>query len=125
MTGAPRPKRVRAQRWGHYAEMLAALYLRAKGYRILTRRWRCPAGEVDIIAWKGGILIGVEVKARRTDRDDAINAVTPRTRQRIERAMDFYMARHGSFENASLRFDIIAMIGWRPHHLPDAWRPWD
>jgi len=125
MTRSPAPKRVRAQRRGHRAETLAALFLRVKGYRILARRWRCPAGEVDVIACKGGVLIGVEVKARDTGFDDAINAVTPRTRQRIERAMDFYLTRQSVFANAGLRFDIIAITRWRVQHLRDAWRPWD
>ena len=45
-----RPERQVAFRLGISAESRAAAYLIAKGYRILARRWRSPAGEIDIIA---------------------------------------------------------------------------
>ncbi|WP_167755698.1 YraN family protein [Vitreimonas flagellata] len=40
--------------------------LMAKGYRILGHGCRTPHGEVDVAAWKGGVLVIVEVKARST-----------------------------------------------------------
>ena len=49
---------------GRYAERWAALLLRAKGYRILARGYRCRAGEIDIVARRGSLLVAVEVKAR-------------------------------------------------------------
>ena len=35
-------------------EDLAASYLAGLGWRILARNWRCPAGELDIIAVEPG-----------------------------------------------------------------------
>jgi putative endonuclease len=46
---------------GLSAESRAAAFLIAKGYRIAARRWRCPAGEIDIVARRGSLLIFVEV----------------------------------------------------------------
>ena len=38
--------------------------LRCRGYRILARRYRVPAGEIDLIARRGRVLAAIEVKAR-------------------------------------------------------------
>jgi putative endonuclease len=60
----PRPERQIAFRTGISAESRAAVFLVAKGFRILARRWRCGLGEIDIIARRRGLLVFVEVKAR-------------------------------------------------------------
>ena len=51
---------------GRKAERYAAMWLRAKGWRILAQRVRTPAGEIDLVAKRGKIVAFVEVKARRT-----------------------------------------------------------
>ncbi|MGZ3409867.1 MAG: YraN family protein [Xanthobacteraceae bacterium] len=58
------PKRIAAFEHGISAENRAAAYLLAKGYRIHARRFRSPAGEIDIVATRRGTLVFVEVKAR-------------------------------------------------------------
>jgi len=50
---------------GRLGEELAAQALAARGYRIRQRNWRCPAGELDIVAEDGDVLAFVEVKTRR------------------------------------------------------------
>jgi putative endonuclease len=74
--------------------MRAAAFLLAKGYRIAARRWRSAAGEIDIVARRGNLLIFVEVKARSTF-DDAAYLVTPRQKQRIAAAAAIWLAEHG------------------------------
>jgi hypothetical protein len=71
---APRPERVAAFRVGLSAESRAAVYLIAKGFRIVARRFRSPVGEVDIVARRGRLLIFVEVKAR-SRLDDAAESL--------------------------------------------------
>ena len=61
---APRPERVAAFRLGLSAESRAAMFLVAKGYRIVARRWKTPFGEIDIVARRRRTLVFVEVKAR-------------------------------------------------------------
>jgi putative endonuclease len=78
----PRPERVAAFKLGLSAESRAAMFLIAKAYRILARRWKTPFGEIDIIARRRHSLVFVEVKARAT-LEEAVEAVTEHSKQRI------------------------------------------
>jgi putative endonuclease len=112
-----------AYKRGRGAEARAALFLRAKGYRIVARGYRCRAGEIDIIARRRAVLVAVEVKARTTWAA-AAEAISPRQRARIERALSDFMARKPDFSGCDIRFDAILMTPRRwPRHLVDAWRP--
>ena len=51
---------------GQIGENAAADVLRAKGYTILKRNYRCKHGEIDIIAEKYGDMSFVEVKTRQS-----------------------------------------------------------
>jgi putative endonuclease len=117
------PARRLAERWGRRAEALAAIWLNAKGYRILARGWRTPQGEVDLIARRGRVVAAIEVKSRR-DSDLAIEAVTPRQRRRITRAALTFLAHQRDAPRLSLRFDVVVVVPWRlPHHIVGAWEP--
>lgn len=112
-----------AERRGRRGEWLAALALQLKGYRILARRVRLPMGEIDLVAERAGTLAFVEVKARPSVLL-AVEAVTPRARQRIERAARAWAGHHPRLAEHGHRFDIIAVRPWHwPVHLRDAWRP--
>ncbi|MDB5367728.1 MAG: YraN family protein [Rhodospirillales bacterium] len=111
----------RAERAGRWAETLAAASLTLRGWRILARRFRCPAGELDLVARRGSVLAIVEVKARRT-RDDAAWAVTPASRLRLRRAAAAYLARNPELARLALRFDAMLVTPWAwPRHLAGAW----
>lgn len=62
-------KRQQAEKRGRQAERLAGWWLRLKGWQIVGRRLRTPAGEVDLVARRGSMLAFVEVKARATGTD--------------------------------------------------------
>jgi putative endonuclease len=51
---------------GRRGETLAAWYLRLTGWRILAQRVKTPRGEIDLIARRGGVVVFVEVKWRKT-----------------------------------------------------------
>ncbi len=53
-----------ARRSGRRAELLAAAWLMLKGYRILGFRLKTPQAEIDLLAWKRGVLAVFEVKRR-------------------------------------------------------------
>ncbi len=82
MTGARRLRGASARISGRRAEVLCALLLMLKGYRILGFRVPTRLGEIDILAARGGVLAVVEVK-RRSDAATALQVVTPDQRGRL------------------------------------------
>lgn len=113
-----------AESRGRRSETFAALLLACKFYRVIGRRVKTRAGELDLIAVSPfGILCFVEVKARELA-NDAVEAVTARQRQRIARAAELYLGARPSLRHKGVRFDAILVTPrhW-PRHLKDAWRP--
>jgi len=101
------------KRLGDAGERMAAEWLAARGYRIAARQWRCPYGELDLVAQepgeRGGELVFVEVKTRRGDRMGAPEeAVTPAKRARLVAAAQTYLAEHGQ-EQHPYRIDVLAV----------------
>ncbi|MCX5494868.1 YraN family protein [Kaistia dalseonensis] len=118
--GPNRPDRQSAERRGRFAETIASLFLNLKGYRLVARRFKTPVGEIDLIMRRGGTLVFVEVKQRRS-RDDALLAISPTARRRILRAAEAFLARNPDALALNLRFDVVALAPRRlPHHLIDA-----
>ena len=116
----PRPERVAAFGLGLSAESRAAAYLVAKGYRILARRWKSPAGEIDIVARRRQLLVFVEVKARAS-LDEAAESVLPRQRQRIVAAAEAWLATYPDPKILDMRFDAILIApGKLPRHVQGA-----
>lgn len=94
---------------GDLGEQAATAFLRAQGYRILERNYRCRCGEIDIIAEDHGEIVFVEVKTRspRAYLPPA-DAVDEQKRQRIRKAASFYLS---SFRDPSpRRFDIVSVL---------------
>lgn len=117
--GADR-KRIRAERLGRWSEYRAALALLVKGYRILALRYKTKAGEVDIIARRGDLVIFVEVKARK-DLRAGVDAVSYTAEKRIENAADHWLRKQYDATRLSLRHDIIVVRPWRwPTHFEGA-----
>lgn len=112
-----------AERRGRGAESLAALWLRLKGYRILARRLKTRAGEVDLVALPIlGPVCFIEVK-QRGDALAAAQSVHAGQRTRIARAAHLYLAAHPALARRGARFDIVALApGALPVHHRDAWR---
>ena len=118
----PDLRRTRA-RWG---EGIAAAWLRLKGYRIEARNWRCPQGELDLVARDGDTLVFVEVKTRTTgSAGRPEEAVNRRKQARLVRLAQAYLARLGG-EPPPCRFDVVAVEGSalvpRVRHLRAAFR---
>lgn len=89
--GNPRPL-FPSHRTGRAGEGDAVASLEQAGYRILERNYRCPFGEIDVVAEDGQVLVFVEVKTRSSlafglPRD----AVTPAKRRRLARSASHYL----------------------------------
>ena len=107
---------------GRRGEVVAALWLMAKGYRILGFRLKTPQAEIDLLAVRGGVLAVVEVK-RRTSLLAAMETVTFDQRERLRRAGANLAARRRGLQDAVVRLDLMALApGKLPRHIPDAWK---
>ena len=121
MTATRRSRGTAARLSGRRAELLAALWLIAKGYRILGFRLRTPQGEIDLLVRRGSVLAAVEVKARAS-LEAALEAVGFDQRQRLRRAVASFAARRSSLKTARIRLDLLALAPGRfPRHIPGAW----
>ncbi len=110
-----------ARRSGRRAEWLCALWLMAKGYRILGFRIRTPQAEIDILAQKRGVTVVVEVK-RRTSLVEALQSVKPRQRERLRRAAAGLVGGRAAPFGQTVRLDLIALAPGRlPRHIVAAW----
>jgi putative endonuclease len=99
---------------GRRGEDAAVQYLMARGWHILERNWRCPEGELDIVARDGADLVVCEVKTRSsTTFGTPAEAVTPAKFRRLRRlAMAWLVARGGG--QAPARVDILGLVADGP-----------
>lgn len=125
----------RSKPLGPRGEQLARRHLRRAGLKILARNYRCPAGEIDLIALDrapaagaaGPTIAFIEVKTRGDDAwTDPESAVDADKRRRIRKAAATYLSQHDT-SGFSTRFDIVSVV-LRPgapavvKHLADAFR---
>jgi putative endonuclease len=116
-----KPARRRAHLFGLRAEVIAAMLLICKGYRIIERRYVVAGGEIDIIARRGGTVAFVEVKARG-DLDEAASAISETKRRRISRAARLWVTHNPWSMSETLRGDAVFVAPGRlPRHLPSAY----
>ncbi|MEP6853709.1 MAG: YraN family protein [bacterium] len=95
---------------GQYGERVAVQYLLDAGLEILERNWRCPDGELDIVARDGSTLVICEVKTRSsTAYGDPAEAVLGAKGRRLRRLTARWLAEHpGSWPD--VRIDVITVL---------------
>ena len=93
--------------FGRRSEIDGAAYLRSIGFRVIATGYRTRAGEIDLIAWDGEVLVFVEVKALHSGAPPE-DAVGYRKQQRVMRAPRTYIAQY-RHHTAPHRFDILAV----------------
>lgn len=96
---------------GTVGEAIAAGFLEQRGYRILERNYRCPRGEIDLVAWDDVTLVFVEVKARRrTTLPGALDSINRRKQRRMFYAAEHFLATRG-LSPRETRFDVVVVLG--------------
>ena len=105
---------------GRGAERLALLWLLAKGYRPLARRYSASGGEIDLIVRRGQTIAFVEVKARGS-MEAALGSIDAAKRRRFGRAARAWLSRNLSAVGLTFRADAVFLApGSFPRHLPAA-----
>lgn len=122
----PDPRHLLGQR----GEEMTAAWLTARGWTVVARRWRCSAGELDLVALDpGGILVAIEVKVRQTARAGApLESIDRKRLLRLRAALGQFRATLGRPMGDGLRVDLVAVCPapdgrWRlSHHAAiDGW----
>jgi len=115
--------------FGKEGEKAAVKFLKKRGYRIIEKNYRNKAGEIDIIAEHGQVLMFVEVKSRAgAELGEPLEAITPHKQRKIGQVARGFMAQHKS-ENRDCRFDVVGIQGdpnqpkqWDIELIQDAFR---
>lgn len=101
---------------GRRGERLAADHLVAAGLTIVDRNWRCPQGEIDLVAFDEAEdeLVFVEVKTRTSVRyGHPLEAITAQKLARLRRLATAWCAEHKG-RHDRIRIDAIAIVA--PQH---------
>ncbi|HZV18535.1 MAG TPA: YraN family protein [Sphingobium sp.] len=116
----PAPARLAAEKRGRQGERIAGWWLRLKGWSILARRVRTPAGEVDLIARRGAMVAFIEVKTR--GRGAALaDAIDERRLVRVAAAAEALAATYLQ-PGDDMRIDVMLLAPGRPpRHLENVW----
>lgn len=95
---------------GRYGENVAVRHLTDRGLEILERNWRCPRGEIDIVARDGDCVVFVEVKTRSSvEFGEPAEAVSPTKARRLRGlAMEWLEERRP--KRADIRFDVVSVL---------------
>jgi putative endonuclease len=106
---------------GMLAEVMAIVLLTLKCYRVLERRYKTQAGEIDIIAIRGRTLTFIEVK-KRMNYHQAAESITQKQQRRIHNAAEIFLGRNQLYSSCQMRFDAILISnGLFPIHIKNAW----
>ncbi len=97
---------------GDFGERLALRRLVAEGYAVLDRNWRCPDGEIDIVARVADVLVVCEVKTRSSIRfGTPLQAISREKADRLHRLGRRWLAAHPEVLTVSfVRVDIVAVL---------------
>ncbi len=97
--------------YGRTGEELAGAWYVGRGYAVVARNWRCPAGEIDLVLRRGRQVVVCEVKARRSDSfGSGAHAVGFAKQRRLRRLAALWLAETGT-HGVDVRFDVAAVTG--------------
>ena len=112
---------------GRAGERRAWRYLKKRGMRLITRNWRCKAGELDLIARQDNTLVIIEVRSSASKEPFAGGpeySVGPDKQRRLKRLARLWLAQ-SEWQPEGIRFDVIAVrkrgwLLWDIRHYPHA-----
>ncbi|MGH9122738.1 MAG: YraN family protein [Acidimicrobiales bacterium] len=105
------PAADRRRALGAAGEDLAAKWYSSRGYEVLARNWRCPRGEVDLIAARKGEIVFCEVKARASASfGTPAEAVTAAKQRRLRLLATLWFVDNPAQQARVVRFDVACVM---------------
>ena len=94
---------------GILGEKLAGDFLEKRGYHVLQTNYRCPEGEIDIVARHKESLVFVEVRTKKSlEFGSPEESITPVKMRRLRAAAARYQQAHDNLP-ASWRIDVVVI----------------
>ena len=94
---------------GILGEKMAQDFLKKQGYRILETNYRCPHGEIDIVAWDKDSLVFVEVRTKTSQEfGTPEESITPAKKERMRASAYYYRQTHSN-QSLTWRIDVVAV----------------
>jgi putative endonuclease len=94
---------------GRRAEAMAEEFLRTHRYTIVARNYRCRAGEIDLVALDGAVIVFVEVRSRSSvSFGTPLESVDGRKQARVGRVAEHFLAAR-RWHDRDARFDVIGV----------------
>lgn len=109
------------QTLGKNGEEYGVRRLQEAGLKIIARNYRCPKGEMDIIAWDRKTLVFIEVRTRRSSfRGWGEESITRQKALRLQTIASFYIQQKGYKSWPDMRFDVVA-VRWQGENPEMKW----
>ena len=106
---------------GRLGEDTALQFFLERGFSVVDRNWRCRWGEIDLVLQKEEKLHFVEVKARFSPIQHPLEAISPKKRRHLERAVDAWLESHPVYKGFSYQVDGFCLWSEEAGGLKRAW----
>jgi len=94
---------------GILGEKLAKDFLSKRSYRIIETNYRCPEGEIDLVAEHKGCLVFVEVRTKKSlNFGHPEESITPAKKERLKAVAAHYQQTHADLPSL-WRIDVVAI----------------
>ena len=94
---------------GMLGEKLASDFLKKHGYHILETNYRCPHGEIDIVAKHNDCLVFIEVRTKKSRGfGSPEESITQTKMERLRAVASHYRQTHDNLPSL-WRIDVVAL----------------
>jgi putative endonuclease len=100
------------RRWfGTRSERAAERFLRKLGYRIIARNYKCPLGELDLVAVDRDTVVFVEVRSTEQAGTERPAASVDYAKQKRLTSLALHFLQKKRLLDSTARFDMVA-VSW-------------
>lgn len=105
---------------GSAGERRATKFLKKNGFKILTKNYKTPFGEIDVIALDKDCIVFIEVKTRTSEEyGQPCEAVDKKKQAKYYKSATYYLQKEKKTDS-SCRFDVIEIKNEKINHIFNA-----